>query len=280
LTVLQALRQGHDVLAGLRGGLVRAEKILPTLSTQDQELLSRSFSQSRLHWIELDVDRIDHRANVVGWIDRHWSGQLDALVNNAGYGLLGPSEAQELGDIRAQFETNFFSVLALTQDLLPALRRARGVLIQVSSVVGLYSLPFYGPYSATKHALEAITEAWWHELSPWGVRVHLIEPGGFRTEFAAQVRWSGAGASSDLYKEFLNRFQSLHSKKAKKFGGDPNRVAAQIVKLIERPQRRLRFLLGSDAVSLHMLSRLLPDSVRLALVRRVFSSIFRGVGLD
>jgi len=275
LTVLELLRHGHRVLAGLRGGELRAEKILPTLATQDQALLSEARSAGRLTWVDLDVDSPEHRARTLAWIDQYWSGRLDALVNNAGYGLLGPSETQSLTDVRAQFETNFFSAVALSQDLLPKLRQTSGALIQVSSIVGLYSLPFYGPYSATKHALEAVSEAWWHELEPWGVRVHLIEPGGFKTEFASQVKWSAGIRSQAEYAQSIGRFQAAHTRKSKNFGGNPQKVVNRIVQLIEQPSRKLRHLLGADALLLNVLSRLLPDQLRLVLVRLIFRSIFR-----
>ena len=263
------------MLAGLRGGELRAEKILPTLESKDRALLSEARSVGRLAWIDLDVDRSEQRASVVSWIDQNWGGRLDALVNNAGYGLLGPSETQSLADMRAQFETNFFSAVALSQELLPKLRESRGALIQVSSLVGLYSLPFYGPYSATKHALEAVSEAWWHELAPWRVRVHLIEPGGFKTQFASQVKWSAGMRSQAEYAESIERFQSAHTRKSKNYGGDPQRVVSRIARLIDRPSRRLRHLLGTDAFLLNTFSRLLPDSLRLVLVRLIFRSIFR-----
>lgn len=263
------------MLAGLRGGELRAEQILPTLDPADRATLSDAAAQGRLAWIDLDVDRADHRAQVLTWIDQHWGGRLDALVNNAGYGLFGPSETQSLAEVRAQFETNFFSAVALSQDLLPKLRQSHGALIQVSSIVGLYSLPFYGPYSATKHALEAMSEAWWYELAPWGVRVHLIEPGSFRTQFSAQVKWGTETRAQAEYAEAIRRFQSAHASKSKNFSADPRKVSSRIVRLIDNPSRRLRYLLGTDAFLLNFVSRILPDPLRLVLIRLIFSSILR-----
>ena len=109
---------------------------------------------------------------------------VDVLVNNAGYGLLGPTEMISDADMRAQYETNVFGLMAVTRAFLPAMRaRGAGRIINVSSLGGLVTLPFFGVYNSTKYAVESLSDALRVELAPFGIQVSLIEPGVIDTGF-------------------------------------------------------------------------------------------------
>lgn len=115
-------------------------------------------------------------------------GRLDVLINNAGYGLISPLETIELAEARAQFETNFFGVVRMVQAVLPLMRRQKsGKIINVSSVAGIIGSPLFGIYSATKFALEGLSESLAQEVSKFGIQVKLIEPGGVHTEFGSKT---------------------------------------------------------------------------------------------
>lgn len=115
---------------------------------------------------------------------RELAGGIDVLVNNAGYGLAGPLEEVSDADLRAVFDTNVFGLMAVTRAFLPQLRARKGRVLNVSSVGGRVTFPFFGAYHATKYAVEALSDALRRELAPFGVQVVLIEPGAIRTEFS------------------------------------------------------------------------------------------------
>jgi hypothetical protein len=125
-------------------------------------------------------------------------GHIDILINNAGFSILGAIEDISDAETRAQFETNFFAPLAITRHLLPSMRRRRsGTIVNISSTAGQVALPAVGIYAASKHALEAVSEALSHEVAPLGIRVLIIQPGGFNTGFAAAVKGPEVGVTRD-----------------------------------------------------------------------------------
>ncbi|MDP2137039.1 MAG: SDR family NAD(P)-dependent oxidoreductase [Candidatus Didemnitutus sp.] len=177
--------------------------------------------------ITLDTDR--HR-----WVNAALAkfGRIDALVNNAGYGTRGPVEIVPVDAMRQNFETNVFSLLALTQLVLPQMRERRaGCIVNIGSVAGRIARPLSSIYDATKHALEAFTDGLRGELKPFGVHVTLIRPGYIVTEFVEV-----ANAASDPYLEnagpyapFMSGFL-LGYQKLRRVAGHPHAIA----RLVER----------------------------------------------
>jgi NAD(P)-dependent dehydrogenase (short-subunit alcohol dehydrogenase family) len=262
LAVEKLIARGHEVAAALRGGEARGRELFGA------ELLA----SGRLHFIDLHVDRAESLASAATWIARHWNGHLDVLVNNAGYGLMGPLEGQTDAQVRRQMEVNFFGPLNLTRACLPFLRAARGRLINISSIAGLVGFPFYGAYNASKFALEAISEAFYYELRDVGVQVALVEPGSFRTEFSEVAEFGAPGDERNVAK--IAAFRKRMDTRRSVLSGDPVRVAELLVSLCERRKMPLRNIIGRDANSMMIVKRLLPDSWRVALVARIFDRIF------
>src|SRR6185312_15795275 len=141
-------------------------------------------ARGALHVIALDVTRTESIDGAKREVDRITQGRgLDALVNNAGYGLIGPLEAISDDDLRDQFATNVFGLVAVTRAFVPAMRaRGEGRVINVGSMGGRVTFPFMGAYNATKYAVESLSDALRMELAPFGVRVALIEPGAIHSE--------------------------------------------------------------------------------------------------
>jgi NAD(P)-dependent dehydrogenase (short-subunit alcohol dehydrogenase family) len=186
-TVRHLAARGHRVFAGVRKDS-DAESI-----RADAAGLTGGGS---LEPVQLDVTVPADIAAVVERIEGEGL-RLDALVNNAGIVVASPLEALPVGDLRRQFEVNFFSCAQMIQACLPSLREARGRIINMSSISGRIANPFMGAYSASKHALEAYSDALRMELAPWGIRVLLIEPGPIQTPI-----WEKSGmAAADLMKE-------------------------------------------------------------------------------
>jgi len=172
-TALHLARRGHRVFATGRNREALAS-------------LEREAAGSALEALRLDVTSAESIAEVKAEIDRRTGGHgVDVLINNAGYGIPGPTELISDEDMRAQYDTNVFGLMAVTRTFLPAMRdRRRGRIVNVSSMGGLVTLPMFGVYNSTKYALESLSDALRVELRPFGVQVALIEPGVIDTGFA------------------------------------------------------------------------------------------------
>lgn len=192
---------------------------------------------------------------------------------------MGPLEHQQDAQVRNQMEVNFFGPLHLTRVCLPALKKSAALgraprVINVSSIAGLLSFPFYGAYNASKFALEAMSEALVYELKPFGIQVALIEPGGFNTGFNSAVEFTHVDPDLDPINALkLKSFQTTLKNKAR-FGANPARVTRLMVRLCEKKSISLRHIIGTDATFAYILKRALPDSWRIALEDFFFEKLF------
>jgi NAD(P)-dependent dehydrogenase (short-subunit alcohol dehydrogenase family) len=173
-------------------------------------------------------------------------GRLDVLVNNAGYGNVSPIEDTSLAEFRAQIETNLFGVIILTKGVLPYFReRKAGRIIQITSIAGRIGPIGRAPYAAAKWGVEGFTESLAKEVAPLGIKVTIVEPGGFRTDFAGSSTVLRAGRPEyDSTVGATARFQESYNGKQP---GDPARAAAAILTLASMEEPPLRIVLGSDA---------------------------------
>jgi NAD(P)-dependent dehydrogenase (short-subunit alcohol dehydrogenase family) len=223
----------------------------------------------------MDVTNAVQIAEAVQLITSHVGQRgLDVLVNNAGIGLAWPLELVPLDRFRRQFEVNVDGQLAVTQAFLPLLRLAIGRIIMIGSIADRLTPPFIGPLAATKHALLALTEALRLELSPWSIRVVLIEPGNIRTEAGGKFERDAAEALQqfspegralygDAFGRMTSRFGARHA-----HGSDPQVVAEVVVQAIESRRPRARYLVGKDARRFAILANLparLLDPLRIKL---------------
>jgi NAD(P)-dependent dehydrogenase (short-subunit alcohol dehydrogenase family) len=189
------------------------------------------------------------------------AGDVDALVNNAGYSLSGALETLPLDEVRRQFETNVFGLLRLTQLVLPRMRRAgRGTIVNVSSMGGRLVFPGGGAYHATKFAVEALSDALRMEVKGFGIDVVCVEPGLIRTEFGATAA-GGVEEADGPYAAFnrsvASNTQSVYEGPYARFGGGPEDVAAAIEKALDKPRSRVP--VTASARVFMGLRRVLPD---------------------
>lgn len=176
-------------------------------------------------------------------------GRIDVLVNNAGYGYLASVEEGEDDEVRAMFETNFFGLVALIKRVLPGMRsRERGHIINISSVGGLIGNPSGGYYNATKFAVEGLSEALAKEVEPLGIRVTVIEPGPFRTDWAGRSL-KQTRSPLDAYAKTAGARRAEIASRSGKQAGDPQRAADAIIKVVESPAPPLNLVLGKDGLS-------------------------------
>jgi NAD(P)-dependent dehydrogenase (short-subunit alcohol dehydrogenase family) len=257
-TALRLAASGWTVLAGVRkaadGEALRTaggERVIPVaLEVTDQA----------------QIEQAAERVNDVA------PGGLDALVNNAGIGFGGPLELLPIDDLRSQLEVNVLGPVALTQAMLPALRRARGRIVFVSSVGGRVSMAFTAPYAASKHAVEAIGDALRVELRSSNVQVALIEPGSVATPIWDKSRAQGEGLSvpaelTDQYGHVAAAMSKVIQDTERR-GISPERVAETIEGALTARRMKARYLIGRDAKAMLLAKRLLPDHVFDRVVRR------------
>ncbi|MEU0948528.1 SDR family NAD(P)-dependent oxidoreductase [Streptomyces canus] len=169
-------------------------------------------------------------------------GRLDVIVNNAGYGLFGTVEEVTEEQVRAQLETNFFGPLWVCRAALPLLRRqGSGHIVQISSTAGLLTAPNLGVYAASKWALEAMSEAMAGEVAPYGIKVTLVEPGGYATDWSTT---SKVVASPDPAYDHVRAAMVDFTSKMKV--GDPTGVGSALLKVVDASQPPRRVIFGED----------------------------------
>jgi NAD(P)-dependent dehydrogenase (short-subunit alcohol dehydrogenase family) len=199
--------------------------------------------------VKLDVTDRKQIAHAVEEAEKKF-GRIDVLVNNAGYGYLAAVEEGEDEQVRAMFEANFFGLVALTNAVLPGMRRRRsGRIVNISSIGGLVSFGATGYYHATKYALEGLSESLAIELAPLGIKVTIVEPGPFRTDWAGQSLLESKIRIGDYDATAGERRRQTHDRNGKQ-QGDPARGAEAIIAAVSAENPPLHLLLGKPALAL------------------------------
>jgi NAD(P)-dependent dehydrogenase (short-subunit alcohol dehydrogenase family) len=236
-------------LAFTRAVLDAGDRVVATARQPDALRSELASYGSQAVVLPLDVN---DRAAVFGTVDEAISalGHLDVVVNNAGYGLAGAVEEITEAQARAQFDTNFFGALWVTQAVLPHLRSRRsGHIVQISSIAGVMAAPNLGVYCASKWALEAMSEALAAEVQHLGIKVSIIEPSGFRTDWAGSSM-ERAAPIADYDEVLAARRTALNGESAGLQAGDPDLAAQALLTLVGHPSPPLRLVLGNLAVDI------------------------------
>jgi NAD(P)-dependent dehydrogenase (short-subunit alcohol dehydrogenase family) len=195
--------------------------------------------------IELDVDKEDSIMSAVKKVMSE-AGRIDVLVNNAGYGQFGCTEDVPIEDFRKQFETNFFSIVRIIQEVAPIMRKqGSGVIVNISSVVGRMGLPGSPAYISTKFALEGFSECLRYELGQFGVKTTIIEPGVVKTNFFKSMHIPES-KTDPKYKELTDKILS-GLKMMVEMGTAPSQVANVVIKAIHDKEILPRYTAGTDA---------------------------------
>ncbi|MGB9629557.1 MAG: SDR family oxidoreductase [Thermodesulfobacteriota bacterium] len=186
------------------------------------------------------------------------AGRLDVLINNAGFGIAGPIEETPISEIKAQFEVNFYGLIRMCQAVIPVMRKqGGGLIINISSIGGILSLPFQSAYSASKFAVEAITRAMRMELKGSKIKVTAVRPGDCCTDFTNRRRNL---VTSKIYEEAFRRVLEVIEKNERE-GMNPEKVAKLIEKIIHTPNPKANYAVGSFTEKLAIcLERILPSS--------------------
>jgi short-subunit dehydrogenase len=196
-------------------------------------------------------------------------GRLDALINNAGYGIAGSIEDTSHEEALAQFDTNFFGVMRTIRYATKYLVETKGIIINISSVAGLLSIPFQSMYTASKAALEALSETLKMELKQDGVRVCLVEPGDTKTSFTDNRIWA-QNAKNSRYKERL--IASIEKmEKDERNGAPPEKVAKTVCRMIKKKNPPIRRVVGFSYQFLVFLKRFMPDRLVIWALTKLYA---------
>ncbi|MFP4502937.1 MAG: SDR family oxidoreductase [Candidatus Hydrogenedentota bacterium] len=236
----------------------------------------RKRASDRLRTCHLDVTRPGEIEAAAAQVAEACGGAgVQGLVNNAGIAVAGPLEFLPMADLEQQFAVNVLGLVRTTQAFLPLLRAGHGRIVNMGSVSGRFALPFVGPYAASKHALEAISDSLRVELRPWGIKVVLLEPGVVRTPIWDKGRAAGdtlraqmPAACEQYYGAALDRVQA-EVDKVEPQGVAPEAVARCVVKALTARRPKARYVLGANARAQLILGGWIPDRPRDWLIAKM-----------
>ncbi len=196
--------------------------------------------------LKLDVTDRSQAEEAVKTAEDHYGG-IDVLVNNAGIGYFAAVEESDEKEVRKMFDVNVFGLCRMIHVVLPGMRKRRkGYIVNLSSIAGLRSFPGLGYYNSTKFAVEGLSEALWQEVEPLGIKVMLVEPSGFRTDWAGRSASEAKHQITDYANTADKNIRQLRAVSGNQ-DGDPVRAAAAIVQAVESANPPHRLLLGNDA---------------------------------
>lgn len=261
-TALHLDRLGHRVFAGVRKD-ADGERVAAQASSRLVPLLCDV----------TDAEQIASARKVIG--DAVGHDGLQGLINNAGIGIGGPLEHLELDQWREQLEVNVIGQIAVTKTFIDLVRQGHGRISFTGSIAGRGANPMLGPYSASKHAIEAISQSLRGELAPWGIHVSVVEPGAIKTpiwakgrttadELVAQIGPEAAAQYAEGI-EFLRKGIEFQDKNS----APPEKVAKAFEHALFSAHPRAQYLVGKDAKAIGILTRLLPQSAMDRLIQRL-----------
>jgi NAD(P)-dependent dehydrogenase (short-subunit alcohol dehydrogenase family) len=264
-TALHLARNGYKTYASMRN--LEKSKDITQVATREK---------LPVEVVQLDVDEDSSVKQAVDKIVATEDQRIDVLVNNAGYGLFGALEDLSIAEMKAQFETNFFGVIRVTQQVIPVMRKQKGgTIVNISSVGGRIGIPGLSAYHSTKFALEGLSESISYELEPFGIKVVLIEPGFIRTNIMNSSII--AKKAQDQKSPYFSLTQQLErSFKAAMVNtsasSTPEVVAKVVVQAITSESPKLRYAVGNDAASIIQARTTLSDTEFGGLIKQQIQS--------
>lgn len=260
--VRRLLESGHKVIATGRNLQSRPEILREERQKYPSQLIE----------LNLDIASKSDLESIQSYFVNH---QLDVLINNAGFAVFGPAEECTEEKIRKQFEVNFFGLVFLTQRLLPAIRKSQGHIINFSSVFGFMGFPLSSYYCASKFAVEGFSESLSYEMKPFGVRVTLVEPGAYRTNFNNSAEWGMGMSETSVYHRQIQNYIRLRQRfSSRPNPQNPEDVIEGVVRIVDKSHSGLNYTFGRDAFFIRVFRKVLPRTLFHKLTGRMFERIF------
>jgi NAD(P)-dependent dehydrogenase (short-subunit alcohol dehydrogenase family) len=255
---------------GLATAIYFAEQGWNVAATMRNPAKARGFeSFAKVKIYALDVTDNQSISPAVETVIRDF-GNIDVLVNNAGFGTDGVFEAMSDEVIQQQFNTNVFGVMRMSRTLIPYFRtQGSGRIIQIASMGGRITFPLYSIYHSSKWAVEGFSESLQYELAPFGIQVKIIEPGAIKTEFYEEGRRSFPGDELPMYRSFVAKADQV-SQGSGKNGASAMEVAKTVFIAATDRRNKLRYPVGKPAPLLLILRKLLPDSWYFAMIKNSY----------
>jgi short-subunit dehydrogenase len=279
--IMTALKGQTVIITGASAGI--GEASARWLAREGATVAITARRQERLDALKQEIEQSGGRAlAIAGDVNNHEfrqmlvgetfkaTGRIDALINNAGFGQRGPIEIVPLDSIRQNFETNLFSVIGLTQLVIPIMRKQQsGRIVNISSVAGKVARPLSSIYDATKHALEAISDGLRGELAPFGIQVVVIEPGFIITEFLGVANEIAKPIleQNSPYKPFFEGFGEGY-KRIRKLAGTPDDIAKLVTIALTANKPKARYAAPKHAKLAIALKRWLPEKLYEAILNK------------
>lgn len=222
-----------------------------------------------LRMVQLDVCSDESVENAVKIIHSE-EKNINILINNAGFGIAGSVEDTTIEEAYSQFNTNFFGMLRMSRAIMPIMRKQnKGLIINISSVAGVISIPFQSMYSASKYAIEAVTEAMRMELKPFGIKVSMVEPGDTKTGFTEKRNYVAASKEGSAYYDtFTKSITSME--KSEQNGPGPEIVVKEVLRIIKRKNPPVRATAGFSYKAVVFLKRLVPAKFIEFVVSKIY----------
>jgi len=264
MSALHLAKLGHHVIATGR----KPAELAKLRAEATAELAATG--KGKLDTLLLDVTSLASIAAAAQEVEQLTSGRgLDVLVNNAGFGVLGPTSEISDAEMRRQYETNVFGLMNVTRAFLPKmLERRAGRIINVSSVGGRITLPYFGVYNSTKYAVESLSDAMRYELRPFGIDVAMIEPGVIRTNFEATAVGNLGQFASTPFKVAVEKYEQM-SKMADRFASNPIVIAKAIARAVNARRPAARYVAPFSTNFVILFARMFPTRVWDWAMRKV-----------
>jgi short-subunit dehydrogenase len=236
--------------------------------TNDQAAVKNDGNSGFLKMIRLDVCSEESVKKAVNLV-LETEGKIDILINNAGSGIAGAVEDTTAAEALTQFEVTFFGVLRMCREVLPGMRRqGKGLIINIGSVAGFFAIPFQSMYSASKYALEAMTEALRMETKPLGIRVVLVEPGDTKTGFTEKRQYVAAAKDSVYWKRCSKSVTNMANSEQK--APEPKAILKVVERMINKKNPPVRIVVGFDYKLMALAKRLAPARLIEYIVPKLY----------
>jgi NAD(P)-dependent dehydrogenase (short-subunit alcohol dehydrogenase family) len=241
-TAILLSKSGFHTYASMRN-LEKSKNIITEIANTEKNL--------PLTVVQLDVNDDKSVKDAISQIVSE-KGRIDVLVNNAGYGLFSPIEDVTLGQVKEQFETNFFGAIRVMHAVMPIMRRQRsGTIVNISSLAGRVGIPVFSAYAATKFALEGLSESIRYELKEWGINIVIIEPGVIKTNAFENLKTADTRSRSESpYADLIERVSKGFEEMIDNSSSPPKLVAEAILNAITSKDPEIRYVVGEDAKSI------------------------------
>ncbi len=256
-----------EILAG-RGFRVYGTTRKPINAVKNKNLTQSSEKHGFFEIINLDVCVEESVKKVIEYI-KDKEGKLDILINNAGFGIAGAVEDTTVEEAKSQFETNFFGVHRMIRHVLPVMRtQKRGLIINISSVGSLITIPYQSMYCASKRAVEALTEALRIEAKQFGVTATLVEPGDTKTGFTDSRKFAAAWESSVYADKCKKAVSTMESDEIN--GENPEAVAHVVLNILKKKRPPVRKVVGFKYKVFVLLKRIIPSRIEEFIISRIY----------